>query len=191
MTFTAENITALIGMLGAVGGVLLFIWRVFKTCGVFLKDHEEVKGAIKVIKTELTPNGGSSLKDIVSELKKTCHRIEIRQRLSDQRSKAALHYSIDSLFEINSSGALCWSNDSFAQMFQDLGDIFDGHDWITIVHDDCREDFLKEFKSCLEMSRKIDITTKTVHDKDIRFVGFPYKISAKKHGGFLLNCYYL
>lgn len=155
----------------------------------FQNCQEEVKESIRIIKAEVTPNGGSSLKDAVNSLKKTCDRIEVRQKVLDQRSKAALHYNETPLFETDTKGRLTWCNEAFLEKTTDNGTCREGFDWLTVIEDDLRDDFLTEFNSCLKMCRKIDIETISVHGRSIHFVGYPYKIAKGIHEGFLIHLY--
>lgn len=187
MMWNIEEIVAVITLLGFGFSGLLFLWKVFKASKVFLTDHEELKEAIQVIRSEVTPNGGSSLKDVVNKLKITCDRIEIRQKLLDQRSKAALHYQTKPLFETDRSGNLTWCNEAF----RDLAEINEGDckdsDWIALIDEEERENFLKELESCLKMCRKLDITTVSVNGSTIHFMGYPYRIGKGLHEGFLIH----
>jgi PAS domain-containing protein len=187
---TQETITTFVAVLGTVGTFVIFVWRVFRKLNTFVNSHDDMRDTLETIKSEVTPNGGCSLKDVVTGLKTTCENIEDQQRVADQRSKAALHYHVDALFEIDEDGHLIWSNERFQGITQESGDIHDGRDWISIIHDDERSNFLKEFNSCLEMCRKIDVDTVGTNGSGLRFIGFPYKLSTTSHKGFLVHCFY-
>ena len=176
-------------ILGLGGSLIIFLWRVFKVSRVFLKDHEYLKDSIETIKSEVTPNGGGSMKDAINCLKDTCQRIEVTQKVLAQRSKAALHYTGRPLFETDKTGRVTWSNESFQELTKDNGDFTEGLDWICIINEEEREEFLKEFNSCLRMCRRVDIETESVHGQKIHFLGYPYRISEKSHEGFLIHLY--
>jgi hypothetical protein len=89
---TPEFAGAIATLIGAFIGVLGFLYKIFSFVKSFQRFEEEVKKSISIIKAEVTPNSGKSLKDTVNSLKKACDRIETRQKVLDQRSKAALHY---------------------------------------------------------------------------------------------------
>ena len=65
----------------------------------------------------------------------------------------------------------------------------EGFDWLSYIHENERDEFFQEFKSCLEMNRRFMKSSKTRDDKDVRMIGFPYKINEKEHGGFLISIY--
>ena len=129
------------------------------------------------------------MKDAINCLKDTCQRIEVTQKVLDQRSKAALHYSGRPLCETDKTGRVTWSNGSFQELTKDNGDFTEGLDWICIINEEEREEFLKEFNSCLRMCRRVDIETESVHGQKIHFLGYPYRISEKSHEGFLIHLY--
>lgn len=186
---TSEFAGAIATLVGASIALLGFLYKAFTFVRKFENCQEEVKESIRIIKAEVTPNSGSSLKDTVNSLKRTCDRIEVRQKVLDQRSKAALHYTNRPLFETDAKGGMTWCNESFQDLTKDNGSCDEGFDWLTIIDDAKREDFLREFNSCLKMNRKVDIETISVHGRKIHFVGFPYKINRNIHEGFLIHLY--
>ena len=184
----SEVIAIVLPLLGAIGGLFAFVWRkLIKPANGFLKDHEKIKASIQTIKEEVVTNGGRSLKDAVIQLKGTCDRIEDRQKVINQRSKASLHYQNEALFETDEDGKLIWINDKFYQVTGETLTNMEGYNWVTIIDEPEREGFLKEFLSCIEMCRKVDIETTSMSGKTIRFVGYPYKITDKAHQGFLVH----
>lgn len=134
------------------------------------------------------PNGGGSMKDIINGLKISIDRIEVRQQVIDQRTKAGLHYKAQPLFEVDSSGKIVWYNEAFRKLTEENGTM-KGLDWFAIVEDNFRPQFIDEVNSCLRMGRKIDIDTVSQNGKFIHFVGFPYKIDSGSHEGFLIHLY--
>ena len=169
-------------------GLSLFVWRrLIKPTQRFLEDQEDVKTSIETIRQEVVTNGGMSIKDVVNSLKTTCERIEDRQKVLDQRSKASLHYHDQALFETNKEGRLIWNNDKFQKVVGEGLQIMEGYDWIALIDEPEREAFLKEFSSCLSMSRRLDIETTSVEGEPISFVGYPYKLTDDTHLGFLVH----
>ena len=175
-------------LISGLTGFSLFIWkRLIKPTQAFLEDQDDIKESIETIRKEVVTNGGLSIKDVVNSLKHTCERIEDRQRVLDQRSKASLHYHDQALFETNMEGHLIWNNDKFQKAIGESLQVMEGYDWVTLIDEPEREAFLKEFSSCLSMSRRLDIETISVTGKSIRFVGYPYKVTENTHLGFLIH----
>ena len=175
--------------LSIVGGFVTFfslIWvKLISPMIKMLDDNDKVHEAIKTIKSELTTNGGNSLKDAIVDLRKTCHRIEIRQKIIEQRTKAGLHYSNTPLFETDNNGRLIWNNSLF---FDFIGSYdVEGYDWLNFIQEEDRDELLREFKSCLNTNRKFAKETKTCEGKGVNIIGFPYRISDNEHGGFLVS----
>jgi hypothetical protein len=183
-----ESITLICTLLGAGGTILSLVWvKAIKPTISFLQSQEIITKSLNDIKKELTTNGGNSLKDSIIELKGTCNRIETRQKVLEQRSKAALHYNNTALFETDTTGRLVWTNNSFYELTADSINSVDGYDWLNYIYEDDREDVFEEFKSCIDMNRKFVKIVKNCNGKNIKLVGFPYKINEQTHGGFLIS----
>ena len=182
-----DEAVALVSLAGTVITVFIFLRKAVKTSKIFLQDQEEVRKSIETIKSEVTLNGGGAMKDAIHCLKDTCQRIEVTQQVLDQRSKAALHYTERPLFETDQVGGVTWSNESFQELTKENGDFSKGLDWISIINEEERAEFLNEFTSCIEMCRRIDIETESVDGNKIHFLGYPYRISEKSHKGFLIH----
>lgn len=183
-----EHITLVCSLIGGAGTILSLLWvKAIKPTLQFIKSQEKFTKSLEAIKKELTTNGGNSLKDTIIDLKSTCGRMETRQKVIEQRTKAALHYNNVALFETDDHGRLVWTNNSFYELTSDTIDSVDGYDWLTYIHEEEREDFFVEFKSCLDMNRKFVKVTKSCDNKTMKIVGFPYKINDDLHGGFLVS----
>lgn len=181
-----DQAAAIATLIGASGTIFLAVRKIIKWFKAFFDEQVRIGDHLKIIKQEVTPNGGGSMKDIINNLKCTVDRIEIRQKILDQRSKATLHYSPNPLFETDKEGRLTWYNEAFKTETLDLGSL-DGHDWFSIVDEKNREEFITEINSCLRICRKIDIETISVNGCTVRFIGFPYKVSNSTHEGFLIH----
>lgn len=186
----AEDITLIATIAGTLFSFLGFLWlKVLRPASKFMSKQEEALGSIETIKHEITTNAGGSLKDAVCGLTGACERIERSQKVIEQRSRASLHYSSTALFETDSDGKLVWTNEPFYDLTGlTLTDI-EGFDWLVYIHEDEREEFLNEFESCLSMNRRFSRSARTFDDKNVRMLGFPYRINEKEHGGFLISIY--
>jgi PAS domain S-box-containing protein len=190
MTHTeyAEYITIILSCLGGIGTIFTYLWvKAIRPVIKIIQSHESVMSSVEYIKKELTTNGGNSLKDTILDLKGTCGRIEARQKVIEQRTKAALHYNNSMLFETDTDGRLVWSNENFTSYFKYTQQNLEGYDWLSCIDEDDREDLLQEFKSCLQMNRKFVRKTKTNDGKMIRMTGYPYRLNDFEQGGFLVS----
>ena len=85
-----DNLLFLFTLISGLTGFTLFTWkRLVKPTQQFMADQEDIKYSIETIRKEVVTNGGLSIKDVVNSLKGTCERIEDRQKVLDQRSKAS------------------------------------------------------------------------------------------------------
>jgi len=182
-----EQVLTVVSLGGATVAVVVFLWRTFIALRKFIATQEEIQTCIADIKCEVTYNSGGSIKDMVLKLSRTCNRMEVRQRVIDQRSKAALHFQNKCLFEIDNKGHMVWANESFYQKTVDRGDISEGLDWITVINEDERENFVTELDSCLEMGRLLDIETVSTEGEKLHFIGHPYRVGEGHHEGFLIH----
>lgn len=183
-----EHITFIFSLLGGTITLLSVVWvKIIKPIFKIIDNQEDITNSVNTIKKELTTNGGNSIKDAIIDLRGTCSRIESRQKVIEQRTKAALHYNNVALFETDEHGRLTWTNSNFYNLTCDSVSSVEGYDWLTYIKESDREDFFAEFKSCLEMNRKFIRETTNCENQMVRFVGFPYKINEKNHGGFIVS----
>lgn len=183
-----ETITLIISIIGGIGTLLSFVWaKVIKPIIKILKNQDIFAQSIENIHKELSTNGGNSLKDAVVDLKNTCNRIENTQKIMEQRTKAALHYSNIALFETDNQGRLIWTNNKFYELTSSSVNDVDGYDWLSYIEESDRKSFLTEFKSCLSMNRKFVKVTRNCDGNQIKLIGFPYKLNDNTHAGFLIS----
>ena len=89
-----QNIPLIWGILGAIGTFCSLSWvKIIRPTIKFVRGQEKITKSIEAIRKELTTNGGNSLKDTVIDLRSTINRMEKRQKIIEQRTKAALHYN--------------------------------------------------------------------------------------------------
>jgi len=120
-----EIIAIIVGSIGSVIGFFTFLWKKFinplfklvKNHDVFIKSVNDLR---QLMEKELKTNGGNSIKDAIIDMRATCGRIEGRQKVIIQRTKAALHYSNISLFETDEQGRLVWCNAMMQDYTKDI-----------------------------------------------------------------------
>ncbi len=187
-----QTITILVSSIGGLGGLLAIFWKKFlKPIVKLCKNQDFFVESVEEIKKELCTNGGSSLKDAIIAMRESCERIENRQKVIIQRTKAALHYSSMALFETDKEGRLTWSNANLIELTKrstnNSNYMLEGFDWISLFKEEDREDVLVEFKSCLSMNRRFIKETTFNSGMKVRLLGYPYKITDTEHGGFLVS----
>ncbi len=183
-----NDIVTVLTISGSLLSFFAILWHKFlRPVTKFIDKHDQLAESVEAIRKEITINGGGSLKDQVVGLHSTCNRIESRQKIIEQRTKAALHYSPYALFETDQKGRLTWTNEPFFKLTgQTLSDI-KGFDWLTYIDEDEREDFFSEFKSCIDMNRKFSKDVKTSDGQEVRMTGYPYRLNDQEQGGFLIS----
>jgi PAS domain-containing protein len=175
-------------VLGGAITLLSVIWvKIIRPIFQIIDNQETITKSVETIKKELTTNGGNSLKDAIIDLRGTCSRMENRQKVIEQRTKAALHYNNTALFETDEQGRLTWTNSNFYDLTSDSVTSVEGYDWLTYIKEEEREEFFTEFKSCVDMNRKFLKETQNCNNEHVKFVGFPYKINDRSHGGFIIS----
>jgi PAS domain-containing protein len=161
----------IIPLVAGLGG---FVWKkIIKPVANMAKGHDYIVDSIKQIKNELTTNGGSSIKDAIN-------RIESRQIVVDHRTKAIFYNCNEPLFETDSEGNLLWANEKFKSLCGNEN--FKGLDWILLVDEPKRQEFIQELKSCSKQNREIRVQTQSMNGNTITFRGFPYRDCGKNHG---------
>lgn len=186
--FNPEILALVFGGISGITGLCTLIWKKFlKPIVKLCKNQDFFVESVQDIKKELTTNGGSSLKDSIIAMKDSCARIENRQKVIIQRTKAALHYSTVALFETDETGRQIWTNANFCELTKDITSSTEGFDWINLFKEDEREEVLNEFRSCLKMNRRFNKSTHLQNGSEVRMVGYPYRISDLEHGGFLIS----
>lgn len=139
----------------------------------FYKSHFVLLKSVEEIKSELTTNGGSSIKD-------TVNRIDRRQVMIDKRSKAIFYNIKDAILEVDENGNILWANESFHKLFNTKN--LTGLDWISIIDEPKRQEFLEELISCSNTTRELNVKTISTDGKVIYFSGFPYRDNNKNYG---------
>lgn len=184
------DIEVIVGVITALVPIFGLAWKkILKPLLTAIKRYEDTVESIELIKKDVVNNDGESLKSCIKKLTNTCENIEKNQKVLEQRSRSSLHYSPLALFETDRDGQLIWVNEAFCNITNGSFSDVKGYDWISLIRESDREDFLKEFASCINMGRKIDIDTTSSNNIPIRFVGCPLKISNDEHAGFLINVY--
>jgi len=186
--FDPEYITIFISIIGGLFTFGSLLWIKFLRPVLKLVNNQDLfTESVKELRKELMTNGGNSLKDSIIELKKICKVIDRRQRIIEQRTRASMHYNEVALFETDNEGRLIWNNIHLHKFIGDSNLFLEGYDWINIVNEEDRSSVLQEFKSCIEMNRRFNKVTRTSDGKQLRLIGYPYKISDEEHGGFLVS----
>lgn len=169
-----EIVSILAGAAGTLFGVLVWFYkktirpavRYINKLTACMEDHKELIKNVSLIKKEITPNGGSSLKDAIN-------RIEKRQLIIDERSKAVFYGKDKPIFEIDNHGNIQWANKQFHKMMGHKN--LSGLDWVSFIDEPERKDFLSELESCAKTGRELNYEVRTHDQETVVAYGFPFK----------------
>jgi PAS domain-containing protein len=132
-----------------------------------LTDHVESIGTeIKEIKKELTYNSGTSLKDLVNNIKSDVKSNTELTTTILNRQRWMLDNRSEPIFETNKQGKFTWVNDSFIRLtdrgFKDLKD----NNWINILDEDIRNDIANDWYLAVSSKRNFEHTVKIIDGKN-------------------------
>jgi len=169
-----DRITIVFSAIAAVISITIGVYNfVIKPAIRLYKSHFVLMSIVDDIKKEVTPNGGSSIKDIIN-------RIDRRQVMIDKRSKAIFYNVDDAILEVDENGNILWANQKFHDTIGSKN--VSGLDWVSHIDESQRGNFLRELESCSEKLRELRFETTSMEGKKIIFLGFPYRDGDKNYG---------
>lgn len=180
-----EMISLIFSIIATLLAALTWLYnKTIKPITLMIESHDRLLHNVEAIKKEVQTNTGSSLKDAIYDLKSMCQRMEDRQIILDNRSRAILYGLNEAVFETDEKGNIVWANENF---YKKLGksDLI-GLDWISYIDEVYRDSFLHEFQLCLNQNRELKFNTMSMDGANISFLGFPYREENKSNQGFLI-----
>jgi PAS domain S-box-containing protein len=103
-----------------------------------------------LIASEMTPNGGKSIKDVVNKIETRVNQIDARQVLNSERVRALSTDAPVGVQEFDADGKLIWANRTYLRMIsRDLTEVL-GYGWINSVlpedRDSVKTDWLESVR---------------------------------------------
>lgn len=154
----AELAAQATALAGTVGGTAIAVWRkAVVPARTFLAEErarrarqEQMFQIMERIASEMSPNGGASLRDSID-------RMEVGIQMLSQRFRVALYDSDRGVLEFDSTGALTWANRTFRDILgRDMEELKqDG--WINAFPHDRREALLDEWNGCVVSGRDWEV----------------------------------
>jgi PAS domain S-box-containing protein len=181
---SADDISFIAAIVGALFTLSVFL---FKQITRMVNAYTYLTSTVAEIHQEIFIDENTTLKKTVLELRSILSRIEKAHKIMEQRSRSSLHYNDYALFETDKNGHLIWANDKFCSIIELQFHEILGNDWYAIIDEEKREAFIEEFRSCLQMSRRLEIETNLHNGLKARFCAHPYKIEEHNQEGFLLR----
>lgn len=118
---------SILGIVALFKGVIIPFCRWAKATNKTLHEHFVVLPAkITRIYQEVTPNGGTSLKDSV-------HRIETRQLIQEQRQHAYVSHLDVPIFETDAVGNCTWINKAYLEFVGASPEEILGTGWLNFI----------------------------------------------------------
>lgn len=114
---------------------------------------------LAAIRSELSPNGGSSLKDQVT-------KIATRMDVSDQIRRVLADGRELALFEMDERGQCVWVNGTYARLVGMPAASFFGFGWVNAIHPDDRERVSEEWTLVVEQQREFKGTLRLFDASD-------------------------
>lgn len=155
--YLKEQILVLGAMITALGAFWVKVMRPVLKWG--FKTAEIISKLDKIV-AEVSPNGGSSLKDVVN-------RIEANQIKTEERVRILLLDSADGIWESDKNGLCVWANRTLLNMMDlELNEIL-GNGWIVAIPEEQRTRVVTEWR-------------RAVNDKREFRLDFPYQAKSGK-----------
>lgn len=135
-------------------------WLTFLTIAVpiflgFCNWLHKVYKEVKTIRKELTPNGGSSLRDAINRVERKMESIEFAQHISWD------FYSVP-MFRTDGAGACQWVNQTYLDLVKRGKEFVLGKGWESCIHYEDRENVAREWENACKDSRNFDMSYRMV-----------------------------
>jgi len=134
-------------LIGALGAILTALYACYKGTVKVYKGGRKVTEQWNRMVAELTPNGGSSIKDAIG-------RIETRQLIEVQVRKALNNDAIYGIWESDSEGRCTYANRTYQRIVGRNYEDLEGWGWVSAVHPDDRKRITDEWKLSIEQKRE-------------------------------------
>jgi PAS domain-containing protein len=142
-----------------LGGLVFWIHSIYS-------QIKKLTSNVTKITTELTPNGGKSIKDVINKIKDDTESIS--NRLSSIELLNKFHLDLDdqiAIFRTDKQGNLIWANKGFLELVDKSMDEVSHYDWYNIVDQHERQHFIQAWNDCISNLQKFqyDFNLSTLH----------------------------
>lgn len=155
---------------GIVLGLSIAIFKKGKGVWTFFADLLKFPARIKNIESELTLNGGSSMKDAIA-------RIEEKQLILHQKFIFAIENGNEPLgMAFADTDGLCtFASPHLCGMYGCSEYDLLGNNWVNLIKKEDRDRIMREWKSCLADSRPFDQEYAITTGEQFRAIGTPVR----------------
>lgn len=146
----AAIVTGLLGLLGAGGGAKVYLPKIV----AFVRELSTAINSVNGIKAQFENNGGSTLKDAIDNLQKSVLRIEQRQIMGEQRTKALMNSDpTKNFFEANEKGECLWASVGYLRLTGKSLEDVRGNGWIGVIAPEDRKRVVEEWSDAVTQNR--------------------------------------
>lgn len=124
---------------------------------------------IDVMKAELKPNGGHSIKDVITRLDGTVTVIanslatmKVQSDRMEVRQQSILNSVVIPTFETDSGGNCIFANRAYLDLVGRSMEEVKGQEWINIIHPEDRDAVKREWAHAIEEKRNFELTYRIV-----------------------------
>lgn len=143
----AALVTALLVIWGAVIKVFIPLYTWGGKFKGHIKQMTELPAKVDKIVKEVSPNSGTSMKDVVN-------RIEFRQILQEQKAHAYVSHSPVAFYETDLEGNCTWANKAYLRLLERSEDEIVGKGWISAIHQEDKADVITVWESAIADKRE-------------------------------------
>jgi PAS domain S-box-containing protein len=142
------NYSALATAIGTGLAALIFIYKkVVQPMWQAFKNYTDMSNKIDKIFTEITPNGGTSIKDKVDKIDKDLVLVRERQR-------ALMADDKDAMFETDLNGNCNWVNRTYTRLVQRNPSELMGHGWVNAIAQEDRDAIVQGWYKSVKEDRE-------------------------------------
>lgn len=146
-----ENYGAIATGISAVIATAILLYRkVFKPMFQAVKQYNNLCKKVDVIFNEITPNGGTSIKDTVDENSRLLTEL-------GEMQKALSADSPEALFKTDPEGNCNWINRTYARTVQRTPSELMGHGWQNAIAKDDRDYVVETWYKSVEEDRELTL----------------------------------
>lgn len=128
----------------ALGAIYKFLWLPIKKN--VIDRFNDFYNKVNYITAELKPNGGNSLRDQVTYIRRAVDKI-------DQRQLNFFHFDPHGIIETDAAGNLVWSNRSFLDLVKRHPEEVARQGWRNVIAEEDRERVIREWTHAVKDGR--------------------------------------
>ena len=143
---------ALLALAGLVGGS--WRWIVTPTrraAAAARRGLDRAAAAVEIVERELSPNGGTSLRDMVT-------RIDLRQIATEARVRSTLATLRIAVWESDAAGACVYASRPLLRLAGRSAEEITGNGWVSMVDPNQQERVYADWRAAVDQGREYEAT---------------------------------